>query len=120
MGNWTNVIINLSFILLSLISCDGDFDKAICTAASLGYDADCTCATVGAIMGIINLDKIDKKWTDPIGEALVLSENIVNAHCDATIGEFCDTVMSVSYFVQAYYRFTHTSGNGGSVSWGKE
>ena len=101
--NWTNVIINLSFILLSLISCDGNFDKAICTAAALGYDADCTCATVGAIMGIIDSDKIDKKWTDPIGEALVLSENIVNAHCDKTIGEFCDTLMCVSYFVQEYY-----------------
>ena len=101
--NWTNVIINLSFILLSLISCNGNFDKAICTAASLGYDADCTCATVGAIMGIIDSDKIDKKWTAPIGDALVLSENIVNAHCDRTIGEFCDTVMNVSYFVQKYY-----------------
>ena len=101
--NWTNVIINLSFILLSLISCEGDFDKAICTAASLGYDADCTCATVGSIMGIIDSDRIDKKWTDPIGDALVLSENIVNAHCDRTIGEFCDTVMCVSYFVQEYY-----------------
>ena len=101
--NWTNVVINLSFILLALISCGGSFDKAVCTAVSLGHDADCTGATVGAIMGIINPDGISDKWTKPIGDALVLSENIVNAHCDDTINDFCETVMCVSSEVQKYY-----------------
>ena len=102
-NNWTDVIINLSFILLSLISSDGSFDKAICTATSLGYDADCTAATVGAIMGIINPDGIDEKWTAPIGDSLVISANVVNMHANKTLSEFCDSVMSAAYFVQNYY-----------------
>ena len=48
--NWTDVTINLSLILLSWLAGGGDFSKSICTAASLGYDADCTCATLGAIL----------------------------------------------------------------------
>ena len=109
-NNWTDVIINLAFILLSLISCEGSFDKAICTASSLGYDTDCTAATVGAIMGIMAPDSIDEKWTKPIGDALVISANVVNMHSDKTLGEFCDTVMSVAYFVQNYYNAVTVSG----------
>lgn len=101
--NWTDVTINLSFIILSLLSCEGSFDRAICTAASLGYDADCTCATVGSIFGIMDPDGIDEKWTAPIGERLVLSPGIVNMHEPASINEFCDTVIAVAHAVQDYY-----------------
>lgn len=101
--NWTDVTINLCFILLSLLSCDGSFDKAICTAASLGYDTDCTAATVGSIFGIINPDGIDKKWTEPIGDALVLSPGIVNMHEPKTINEFCDRIISVAGEVEKFY-----------------
>ena len=101
--NWTDVTINLSFIILSLLCCDGSFDKAICTAASLAYDADCTCATVGSIFGIIDPDGIDKKWTDPIGDSLVLSTGIVNMHEPDTIDEFCNKIISVADEVQRYY-----------------
>lgn len=102
--NFTDVTINLSFILLALLASDGDFDKAICTAVSLGYDADCTGATVGALFGIIRPDGISEKWTTPIGDKLVLSPCIVNMHTPDTIGEFCDMVMSCALSVQDYYR----------------
>ncbi len=102
--NWTDVCINLSFVLLSLIYADGDFDKAICTAASLGYDGDCTCASVGAIMGILKPDSISDKWTAPIGNELVLSTNIVNMHEVNTIDAFCDKITSIAYDVQEYYK----------------
>ncbi len=102
--NWTDVTINLCFILLSLLCCKGDFDKAICTAASLTYDADCTAATVGSIFGIINPDGIDKKWTEPIGDALVLSPGIVNMHEPKTINEFCDRIIVFANEVEKYYK----------------
>ena len=102
--NWTDVTINVSFILLALIASDGDFDKAICTATSLGYDADCTAATVGAIFGIMKPDSIDEKWTNTIGDALVLSPCIVNMHSFDTISEFCEVVMSVANYAQEYYQ----------------
>lgn len=102
--NWTDVTINLSFILLSLISCGGSFDKAICTAVSLGYDTDCTAATVGSIFGIMNPSGIDKKWTTPIGNKLILSDCIVNMHEPETINEFCGKLISVAYEIQKYYK----------------
>ncbi len=102
--NFTDVTINLSFILLALLASEGEFDKAICTAVSLGYDADCTGATVGAVFGIMRPDGIDTKWTKPIGDTLVLSPCIVNMHNGSTIGKFCDTVMAVALRVQDYYR----------------
>ena len=102
--NWTDVNVNLSFILLSLLSCEGSFDKAICTAASLGYDTDCTAATVGAIFGIMNPDGITEKWTRPIGNELVLSACIINSAEWSTINEFCDAVIFAAGKAQAYYR----------------
>ncbi len=102
--NWTDVVINLSFILLSLLASGGDFDKAVCTAVSLGYDADCTGATVGAVFGIMKPDSIDEKWTKPIGDGLVLSPCIINMHEWDTIGAFCDAIMSTALSVQDYYR----------------
>jgi len=101
--NWTNVVINLSFIILALLVSKGDFDTAICTATSLGYDADCTAATVGSIFGIMAPEKIGKKWTAPIGNSLVLSAGIINMHTPSTIDEFCMNVISVADSVQKYY-----------------
>lgn len=102
--NWTDVTINLSFIFLSLISCEGSFDKAICTAVSLGYDADCTGATVGSVFGIMNSNLIDKKWTEPIGNKLVLSPCIINMHEAGTIDDFCDKIISLAVDIQKYYK----------------
>ena len=102
--NWTDVTINLSFIVLSLISCEGNFDKAICTATNLAYDADCTAATVGSVFGILTPDGIDSKWTDPIGNGLVLSAGLINMHPAKTVNEFCDQIISVAEEVQKFYK----------------
>ena len=66
----------------------GDFGRSICLASSLGYDADCTCATLGAILGLIDPDGIEEKWSRPIGNQLVLSDNIIAMHEPPTISEF--------------------------------
>lgn len=102
--NWTDVTINVSFIFLSLISCEGNFDKAICTAVSLGYDTDCTGATVGSVFGIMNPELIERKWTDPIGNKLVLCPCIINMHEKDTIDDFCHVIMSVAIELQNYYK----------------
>ncbi|MBE6695963.1 MAG: ADP-ribosylglycohydrolase family protein [Ruminococcaceae bacterium] len=101
--NWTDVTINLSFILTALLAAEGSFDRAICTAAELGYDADCTCATVGALFAIICPDSIDRRWTDPIGDELLLSENMTNMQSPENIGAFCDRVDYVARQVIKYY-----------------
>ncbi len=101
--NFTDVTINLAFIFLALVSCDGSFDKAVCTAVSLGYDTDCTGATVGSVFGILNPSLIDKKWTDPIGDELVLGHCVINMHPCGTIGAFCEKITDTAIAVQKHY-----------------
>jgi ADP-ribosylglycohydrolase len=50
-----------------------DFGDCLCKAVNCGYDTDCTGATLGSVLGIINGTKgIPQKWIDPIGEGIVL------------------------------------------------
>lgn len=44
---------NLGITVLSLLYGENDFGKTQLIALNCGYDTDCTCATVGAILGII-------------------------------------------------------------------
>ena len=101
--NWTDVTINLCLILISWLASEGDFGRAICTAAGLGYDTDCTAATLGSIMGIIDPDGITEAWTRPIGEALVLSNSVMGMHEPDTIGAFCRLILSTAKEVLPFY-----------------
>lgn len=49
----TNMFQNVGITLLSLYFGEGDFLKTVMIALNCGFDTDCTCATAGAIMGII-------------------------------------------------------------------
>ena len=50
----TNLYQNMGISLMALILGDGNFIKTTMLALNCGYDTDCTCATVGSILGIIN------------------------------------------------------------------
>lgn len=52
--DFTNVVQNMGFILIALLYGGGDMRKTINIALKCGYDTDCTCASAGAIVGIIN------------------------------------------------------------------
>ncbi len=102
--NWTDVSLNLSFIVLGLLAGDGDFGKALCTAVNCGNDTDCTGATIGALLGILYPDGIDEKWTRPIGQRLVLGGNMIGMHEVETIDQMCEQIAALSQEVQAFYR----------------
>ncbi len=102
--NWTDVTINLSFIVLAWLAGDGDFGKCICAASNLGFDTDCTSGTLGAILGIINPDSIEEKWVRPIGNQLVLSDAIIGMHDITTIDVMCDKIVSLARDVQNFYK----------------
>ena len=89
--------------MLAWAAGSGDFGKSVCLAVNMGYDADCTAATLGSILGIINPDGIDEKWTKPIGNRLILSPNIVGMHTVKTVAEFCDQITALAVEVQEYY-----------------
>ncbi|MBN2852535.1 MAG: ADP-ribosylglycohydrolase family protein [Clostridia bacterium] len=62
---------NIGLMLVGWLFGEGDFSKSICIAVGCGEDTDCTGATLGAILGIINgADAIPQKWLDPIGDEI--------------------------------------------------
>ena len=58
-------------------------------------DTDCTGATVGALMGILDPGGIPERWTQPIGRSLVLSPDIVGLHAPDTLDGFTDLVVGL-------------------------
>ena len=51
--DFTNVVQNLGFVLIALLYGKGDMRDTINIALKCGYDTDCTCASAGAVIGII-------------------------------------------------------------------
>ncbi len=90
--NFTDVKVNFPIIVAGLLLGNGDFSKSICEAVNFGEDTDCTGATVGSIMGILNPDGIPEKWLKPIGRTMVLSPGITGITPPATIDEFSDEI----------------------------
>ncbi len=76
-GNFTHVVINIAFTILGWLAGKGDFAHSICIAVNCGMDTDCTGATLGALMGIHDPNCIPDAWLVPIGEAIVVSPEIV-------------------------------------------
>jgi ADP-ribosylglycohydrolase len=93
--NFTNVTENMAFILLALLDGNGDFSRSICTAVNCGKDTDCTAATVGALLGILNPESIEERWLQPIGRTLILSPAIKNIHPPETLDAFTDLVLDL-------------------------
>lgn len=51
--DFTNVVQNMAFVVIGLLYGEGDMRKTINIALKCGYDADCTCASAAALVGII-------------------------------------------------------------------
>lgn len=101
--NFTDVAQNLAFIVLGWLAGGEDFGRAICTAVNCGMDTDCTGATLGALLGLLNPQGIGQEWLRPIGKDLVLSPGIVGMQPPATLEELTDRVAALAVEVLAYY-----------------
>lgn len=101
--NPTYAPINIAFTILSLLY-GKDFSDSVCMAASCGYDTDCTCATVGAIYGILyGYDNIPQKWIEPIGDKINLSTPIMGARAPKTIKELTKRTIAARKIVLAEF-----------------
>ena len=94
--NFTDAVMNIPFAVMALLLGKGDFSKTICLSVNCGRDADCTTATVGAILGIIDPDCIEEKWLKPIGRKLVINDGITGINHPDTLDDFTDMVISLS------------------------
>ena len=62
---------NVSFAILGLLYGEGDFKKTMIHTINCGDDADCTAATVGALMGIMHgKNQLPPDWVEYIGDTI--------------------------------------------------
>lgn len=62
---------NIGFTIAGWLYGEDDFGKSICLANSCGEDTDCTCATLGAVMGIILGESgLPEKWKAPLNDKI--------------------------------------------------
>ena len=66
-----HVLPNIGIIVLSLLygaqHKEDPLGRSICVAAMMGYDTDCNCGNIGAILGAqLGADNIPSKWSEPL------------------------------------------------------
>jgi len=66
-----HVLPNIGIIILSLLygvqDKEDPFGRSICIAGMMGYDTDCNCGNIGAILGAqLGANNIPNKWKDPL------------------------------------------------------
>jgi ADP-ribosylglycohydrolase len=91
--NFTDVTMNLAFTMLGWLAGEDDFGRSICIAVGCGMDTDCTGATLGALLGIMQPDAIEPRWLQPIGRDLVLNPGARAIDPPATLDGLTDMVL---------------------------
>ena len=93
--DFTHVVMNAAFTVLAWLAGGGDFGRTICIATNCGQDTDCTAATVGSLLGILDPDGIPERWLAPIGGDLVVDPRITGIAPPATLDGFTDLIVSL-------------------------
>lgn len=90
--------INLGFQTVGWLYGD-DFGDAICKAVNCGWDTDCTAATLGAILGIVQgASNLPGKWTDPLGDAIATNESwngLKNLRVPGDLNDLTDRTIAI-------------------------
>lgn len=85
--NFTDAPQNIAFEIVGLLWSDS-FEDALLKTVNLGYDTDCTVATVGSLLGIMyGSSYIPEKWSAPVGDAVCVSPQIRGFTAPADLGE---------------------------------
>jgi len=92
-----HVLPNIGIIVLSLLYGAQDkldsFGRSICVAGMMGYDTDCNCGNIGAILGaMVGADKIPLKWKEPLQDTF---STYVKGHEKWKISELSRRVVNV-------------------------
>ncbi len=69
-----HTINNAAIIVNGLLAGEGDVEKTLCITVMQGQDTDCTAATAGSVVGIINGATIfPQKWSGPLNDTVMSS-----------------------------------------------
>ncbi len=72
--HWVHVLNNTALSVFALLRSDGDFERAITTVVSGGWDTDSNGATVGSICGALaGADALPTRWIEPLHNRLETS-----------------------------------------------
>ncbi len=101
---WFQAPRNVGYVVLGWLYGEGDFGKSISLAVNCGDDTDCTGATLGSILGIINGSKgIPAQWKDPIGLEIKTCA-ISGFNAPANINNLTDRTVAMARKVMAYHK----------------
>lgn len=92
---------NVAFSIAALLYYPQDFEKALLFANAFGEDTDCTCASLGATLGILHgAARLPEKWTKPLGNRITTGcidrTNRDMLRIPNTIEELTDRVLRVA------------------------
>lgn len=89
---------NVGYVVIGLLYGDGDFGASLLRAVNCGDDTDCTGATTGATLGILQgRSALPESWTSYIGERiLTLAIERGNFHPAKTLQELSDQVTDLT------------------------
>jgi hypothetical protein len=73
-----------------------NFGDCLCTAVNCGQDSDCTAATLGSILGILDPESISEKWKKPISSVLKVSAAVKNLDLPKTLEELTDMTVETA------------------------
>lgn len=98
--------VNMGFQIIGLLYGE-DFGDAICRAVDCGWDTDCTAATIGAILGIIEgASRLPEKWMKPLGYTIstnLRTGGIRNLRAPTDINELTDQVCAAAKKVLKFW-----------------
>jgi ADP-ribosylglycohydrolase len=74
-----------------------DFGDRLCKAVNCGYDTDCTGATLGSVLGIVDgTAGIPARWREPVGERIVLHRFTGKFNSPGTLDELTDRTVALA------------------------
>jgi len=79
-----------------------DFGDRLCKAVNCGYDTDCSGATLGATLGILNgTEGIPPKWSGPVGDRIALHKFTGDCEAPATLQELTKRTVTLAELAAA-------------------
>lgn len=96
-SNFTDAPQNMAFVTVGLLYGNG-FEDAMLKTVNLGYDTDCTAATLGSIFGIIyGTAGLPEKWTKAVGDNIKISYQVRGFDYPKTITELTERTISLKH-----------------------
>ncbi len=94
---WFQAPANIGFTILGLLYGEGDFKKSMLYAINCGDDTDCTAATIGAFLGILNgMKGIPQDWSEYIGDKIIsIAIDLTNKPFPTTCTELTERTINM-------------------------